>query len=362
MESMVQLDSLSHVVIQGLELTGGNYIVQLWGNANHIWVRDCQIHDSGGVLMKSSSDNRVEDCRFERIGSEVLNTGDAIHVRDGSHRNVFVRNTFADMGHGAIGDGFRDSTEASCLHNVIAYNDICNPWSSGIVLSGKAHASLIEHNRIHGMADGSGPNYARPGIALTVSNCIVRFNDVYENGSFGLTLEGRPFNGYNMDGCGNHIYQNTFWNNARGGVQFFQKADGRVADNQIENNIFWNTQPLPGDGRSNAIIAELQHSGPHRVWPRGSFNENIVRNNILPEGEHPVTFVRKEGTSVLTLRAAESTFPGWEQNRQVDPLLTAPEAGDLTLGPDSPAIDAGRPVKDVTYRGTAPDLGAHEAR
>jgi hypothetical protein len=69
LEAMVQLDSLSHVVLDGLELTGGEYIVQLWGKASHIWLRNLYVHDSGGVLMKASSYNRVEDCRFERIGS-----------------------------------------------------------------------------------------------------------------------------------------------------------------------------------------------------------------------------------------------------------------------------------------------------
>jgi len=358
MESMVQLDSLSHIVIQGLELTGGNYIVQLWGDANQIWLRDLYIHDSGGVLMKSSSDNRVEDCRFERIGNEARNTGDAIHIRDGSHRNVFVRNTVAYAGHGAIGDGFRDSTEASCLHNVIAYNDIFNPWSSGIVISGKAHATLIEHNSVHGMADGSGSNYARSGISLTVSDCIVRYNDVYDNGAFGLTLEGRPFNGYNMDGCRNHIYHNTFWNNARGGVQLFQKANGRVADNLIENNIFWNVEPLAGDGQSNAIIAEIQHSNPHRIWADGSFNGNIFRHNILPLGEHPISFVRRGDITIMSM--AEAAFDGWARNLQIDPLLSDPADGDFTLRPGSPVIDAGLPISGMPHTGSAPDLGAHE--
>jgi len=146
-------------------------------------------------------------------------------VRDGSQRNVFVRNTFAFMGHSAVGDGFRDSTEAFCLNNVVAHSDIYNPWESDITFSGKAHASLIEHNQFHGMADGSGPNYPRSGISLTVSGCVVSFNDVYGNGRFGITLEGRPFNGYNMNGSSNHIYHNTFWNNAGG--RAVHPAEGR---------------------------------------------------------------------------------------------------------------------------------------
>jgi hypothetical protein len=65
-------------------------------------------------------------------------------------------------------------------------------------------------------------------------------------------------------------------------------------------------------------------------------------------------------SSPYTLEEAQARLPGWEKNLRGDPLFTNAGAFDFSLQTGSPAIDAGRPIAGVSFRGAAPDLGAVE--
>src|SRR5678815_1170096 len=179
--------------------------------AHHNTLRNLNVHDAGGSLIVQASDNRVEDSRFERIGNEASNGGDAIFLAQGANRNQLVRNRFLSAGHGAIWLSYWSASDATNDDNVIAYNDIANPWASGLGLNGTANRTLVECNTIHHTANGSGVNYARDGVEIEGTNNVVRFNTIYSTGASGLSLEGRTFGGRVQNARGNHIYNNTFY-------------------------------------------------------------------------------------------------------------------------------------------------------
>jgi uncharacterized protein YjdB len=361
---IVWLDGVSHIVLDGLELKNEVYTVQMDG-ASQNWLRNLYIHDVGsvGIMINGGADNRIEDSRIERTGSESNNSGEGIFIHNGADRNRIVRNTIAYGGHGVIWISYTSSGEPTSDDNVIEANDLSNPWASGLGLNGKTNRTIVQCNRIHDAADGSGVNYARAGIEVEGTGNIIRFNEVYHNGRQGLTIQGRSFGGFLQNAVGNQVYQNTFWQNGVDGyesIELIQMDMGNVQDNVIENNIFWGDVGFLWNGKRWAITANLYQSS--RVWAAGSANGNIVRNNIFPTGQTLFLIIRNPNNAEYTLAQAEATFSGWQLSRQLDPLFVNMAARDVRLQSGSPAIDAGRVIAGIPYLGLAPDLGAHELR
>jgi hypothetical protein len=363
-ESIIWLEDVSHVVVDGLELRN-EIEVALIRNASNIWLRNLYIHDAdGGVHIESGSDNRLEDSNIQRIGNEAANTGEAVFLNDGSHRNAIVRNTIAYAGHGLIWVSFLSETEPTSDDNVIERNDLSNPWASGLGLNGKTNRTVVQCNRIHDAADGTGANYARAGIEVEGTANVIRFNEVYHNGRQGITIQGRDdFGGVLQNAVGNHVHNNTFWQNGVDGfesVELIQIGAGNVLNNIIENNIFWGDAGLLYDGSRYSVTANLYNA--NSVWATGNANGNIVRNNIFPTGQSVFLIIRNPNNSEYTLAQAEATFNGWQQGKQVDPMFVNMAAGDVRLQTGSPAIDAGRIITGIPYLGAGPDIGAHELR
>ena len=354
------LDGLSHIVVDGFELTNEYEAVDVRYGANNIWLRNLYIHDAGyGIHLVQASDNRIEDSRLERSGSELANSGEGIFIQDGSNRNHIVRNTISYAGHGALWISFQNAAEATSDDNVIERNDFSNPWASGMGLSGKAQRTTVQCNKLHDTANGSGPNYARSNIEVDGIANIIRYNEIFRGGAQGITLQGRTFNSFTQNSVGNQVYQNTFWQNGAESVQLLEKDVGNVQNNIIENNIFWHDAGF-SYGSVYAITSDLYHSS--NPWPNATANGNIVRNNIVPTGQQMMLVIRTTANESYSLAQAQATLAGWANNLQVDPLFVNESIGDVRLQNTSPAIDAGIIISGVPYLGLFPDLGAHELR
>lgn len=346
---IVWLDGLSHIVVDNLELRNEVEPVVIRNGSHNIWLRNLFIHDAGssGVHIRNASDNRIEDSRIERVGTEEANAGEGIFVQDGAHRNVIVRNTVAFAGHGAVWISYQAATEPVSADNVIERNDISNTWASAVGVNGKAKRTLLQCNRIHDTADGSGVNYARAGIEVEGDSNVVRYNEVFRSGAQGITLQGRTLFGFTQSATNNRIYNNTFWQNGRrttgGGLeslQLIQMDNGNVRDNTIENNIFWHDWGFTNDGVVYAMTVDLYHAGV--PWLSGSANGNVVRNNIFPAEQTLLLVInRTSANASYTVAQAQSTFAGWSGNLQSDPLFLDEAAGDVRLQPGSPAAAMG---------------------
>jgi uncharacterized protein YjdB len=365
---IVWLDGMSHIVVDGLELSNEAEIAVLRSGTNNVWLRNLYIHDGGstGIHLVSASDNRIEDSRIERIGSEANNAGEGIFIQNGSHRNRIVRNTIAYAGHGDVWISYQSASEATSDDNVLESNDFSNPWASGIGLNGKTNRTIVQCNRIHHTADGTRVNYPRAGVEIEGNGNIVRFNEIFRNGAEGVTIQGRTFAGFVQNATNNQVYNNTLWQNGNGAggyasLQFIQMDAGNVQNNVVENNIFWHDQGFAYGGLVYAVTADVYHA--NTPWPTGTINGNIVRYNLISTGQAMLLTIRNAPSNEsFSLASAQSTLAGWTANLQLDPLFVSEAADNVTLQTLSPAIDVGRILTGIPYLGIAPDLGAHELR
>ena len=343
------LDGLSHIVVDNIELRNETEPVVIRNGSNNIWLRHLYIHDAGssGIHLRNATDNRIEDTRIERVGTEADNAGEGIFLQDGSNRNAIVRNTVSFAGHGALWISYQTGSEQQSSDNVIERNDISNTWASALGVNGKAKRTLIQCNRVHDTADGSGVNYARAGVEIEGDSNVVRYNEIFRSGAQGITLQGRTLFGFTQSATNNRIYNNTLWQNGRRvsgggteGLQMIQMDNGNVRNNTIESNIFWDDVGFTYDGATYALTADLYHSTV--PWVTGSANGNIIRNNVFPHDETLLLIVRSVSPNEsYTVSKAQSTFAGWVGNLQADPLFVDEAAGDVRLQSASPAPSMG---------------------
>lgn len=360
----VWLDSREHIVVDGFELHNMPNSVLMRFNSNHNWIYDLNIHDAGGIIISNGDDNRIEGSTITRVGNEASNAGDAIFIQDGSDRNIVVRNSVSYGGHGTIWISFQNAAEATANDNVIAHNDTFNPWASGMGLNGKAVRTIMECNKMRLSADGTGINYARGGLEIEGQDNIVRYNEIFRNGAFGLTIQGRTFAGFLQNASGNQVYGNTFWRNGNASIQLVQRDAGTVRNNVIENNIFWNDAGLLDQGTRYNVLLDMFNANADNILPAGDFGGNIVRHSILPS-DQMVLMIRKAGdggNTAYTIAQAMTTLAGWTNLLTVDPLFTNEAANNVILLDASPAIDFGRIIAGQNFLGPAPDIGAREKR
>jgi hypothetical protein len=344
---IVWLDGVSHIVVEGLELVNEGTAIAMRSGANNNWIRNVYMHDIGsvGVHLITASSNRIEDSRIERVGNEARNTGEGIFIQDGANRNAIVRNTIRNAGHGALWISYQNASEAPSEDNHVERNDFSNPWASGLGMNGKTNRTIVQCNRIHDTADGRGVNYARAGIEVEGDGNIIRFNEIFRSGATGLTIQGRSSAGFTQNATNNRVYQNTFWENGRGGtgaesVQLIQKDVGEVRGNVIEHNIFWHDTGLPADGTRYAVAADLYHATV--PWVPGTTNGNVVRTNVFPMGQELLLVIRNgPANDVYSALRAQSVLGGWSDNIQTDPLFVDEAAGDVRLQSQSVASKLG---------------------
>ena len=360
----VWLDSREHIVVDGFEVHGVANSVLMRFNSNNNWILNLNIHDAGGIIISNGDDNRVEGTTITRVGSEAANAGDAIFIQDGSDRNIVVRNRVSYAGHGTIWVSFQGASEATANDNIIAHNDTFNPWASGMGLNGKAVRTIVECNKMYLSADGTGVNYARGGLEIEGQDNIIRYNEIFRNGAFGITIQGRTFAGFLQNASGNHVYGNTFWRNGNASIQFVQRDAGTVRNNIIENNIFWNDAGLADQGTRYGVLLDMFNANSNNILPAGDFGGNIVRHNILPP-DQLVLMIRKAGdggNTAYTLTQAMAVLAGWINLITQDPQFINEAANDVRLLDASPAIDFGRQIPGQNFLGVGPDLGAREKK
>jgi hypothetical protein len=53
-QNVVEINGSSHLVVRGLEFTGGSHGIRLI-NSNHITIEDCEVHETGDVAISANS-------------------------------------------------------------------------------------------------------------------------------------------------------------------------------------------------------------------------------------------------------------------------------------------------------------------
>ena len=149
-----------------------------------------------------------------------------------------------------------------------------------------------------------------------------------------------------------YVLHNTFWTDrlADGGAQFASTGSSTEAF-YLRNNIIRATHFAFVVPRAAGAWDEDSNYFFTTDPARGlSFNGVVYRENVQ-------SYRSASGQGARTNRAAAFS---------TDLPLVSPESGDVRLPPDSPLIDAGVPVPNVSdrrgvdYQGDAPDIGDEE--
>jgi hypothetical protein len=359
-----------HIVVDGVEITGTSSPFAVLGG-HDVWLRNVNIHDNGGSgkLLDKAEGNRIEDSVITGCGTNGSNTW-CLNIGDGASRNVITRSKIGTSGSTAI--WMHANAAAPGEENVISYNDIANDWAQNILLIGGSRKTLVECNRIRNAGIAAKEGYYVPSFQIQSDDNVVRYNLVYDN-----KLEAISFWSYGdetstSDARRNHVYGNTIFRNGGPAIRILQKGSSKIGDNIIENNIIWGGNKVRdshwfSNDTDWKIVVDMWHvQPPFTPWPAGSFNGNIIRNNIIGKdgadvGKGWLNIFNYTSGKRYTLTEAQAAFPeALIGNLEVDPQFVDEKANDFHAAPSSPARDKGRPIEGRPFVGSAPDIGRYE--
>ena len=336
----IHLNGRSFIVVHGLHFNNVDEFFWLENGANNNTIQFCvfdggrNVAWSGSRIFRNSTHNWIHHCQFSNYGyynrddiGSILDIGDEESRTDYSNFNVLEDNVFFHGGHHILG--------VFSMYNVVRRNYFHNePWSRGTadsdrgaVLYGNRSVycagypdnsgqNLFEHNRIAYSADPP-DNIGAPGMALSTSYNIVRFNEFYFNNRAGLSMT--VTSSYYSDIVHNKIYNNTF----------------------LANGL--NTEDP--DDHMNSAIGFGFYGGNFRI------EYNSIKNNIF--FEHRVPF----GSYKVDLDEQDIDF-NWNGDQEGDPQFAHadampgdpmdPDYPDLSLLAHSPCRDAGTFLTTIT--------------
>jgi parallel beta-helix repeat protein len=332
---------------------------------------------SGAVVLRGARNCVIEKCRVVNVG------GYGIELLDGSRANHIVRCEVTSTGAGGIkltGGDARSPEPRRTGGNRITDNHLHKlgrVFHSGAgVLLMHADNNVVAHNHIHdlyytgvsvGWVWGYGPSVARGNK--------IEFNRIHDVGQKMLSDMGGVYLLGVSPGTvvrGNVIHDIDAWNYGGWGIYTDEGSSGIL----IENNLVYRTKTggfHQHYGKDNVVrnnifalarLAQVERSRmePHRSF---TFERNIIyyKDGVLLDKnwqddkfalDHNV-YWNAAGRPVLF--PGKLTFEAWrkrgfDKNSIIaDPLFRAPEQGDFTLAPDSPARKVGFEPWDLEKAG-----------
>ena len=172
--------------------------------------------------------------------------------------------------------------------------------TDGIIPHNNVHRGLIEYNEIHGMLDsysapGNSDDLGEDGIDLkaeqytTVSDVIIRYNNIYDNNQGGITVHGAGVD--NTYIYGNKL-KNNYWHHGlwigRGAGNTFVWSN-IINKNRNSGIAIYDTDPYTDGDPSNVniwnnSIVDNGYGGSNDnagIYPAGVDDNCLIKNNIL---------------------------------------------------------------------------------
>ncbi len=287
----VYLNGKTYIVIRGIHFSNMDEFLWLQ-NSSHNTIEYCvfdggrNVGWSGSRIFANSMFNWIHHCQFSNYGyydsndnGSILDIGDEESRTDYSNYNLLEDNVFFHGGHHILG--------IASMYNVIRRNYFHNePWSMGTsgsdrgaILYGNRNVyfsgypdnsgrNLFEENRV-GYAADPPDNVGAPGMALSTSYNIVRFNEFFYNNRAGLAMTATS--SYYSNIVHNKIYNNTF---------FYNGLNKEDPDDHMNSGIGFGLYSGPLIIKFNTIKNNVLYK--HRV-PYGYYhvdlNEQYIENN-----------------------------------------------------------------------------------
>ena len=261
---------------------------------------------------------------------------------------------------------------AGCSDVVVSDHRVTHSAGYGIQAIGSARitieGNIVSDGALHGIGatQGSSACVIRNNESFRNADPdIRRANGIYLHGSTGTTLYGNRLHD-NQDsgvqfsgGANNSIsYNNRSWNNGDHGYDHLD-ASGTVHVNDIASGNLKDGFSIEGDSPNTQMfncigVNNGTTTDEFNLWVNDPSSVGFVSDyNIFWNANDQEPF--KFGTTKYATLAAYQAASGQDaHSRQADPKFVNGPAGDFTLAPGSPGIDAGTaaapswPPTDVT--------------
>ena len=393
----VYIENAQYLEINNLEITNTNgnddYQGDLWGiysdinisggmDANHIFIRNCYIHDvngkvatktTGGIFIEASA---AEPSRYNdlRIENNVIENVGGLGIGNSANRN-YAR--------------IDSSPRYASLQYQIRGNKISNTGRNNVIIRVTDYA-LVEYNTL---ANSSRYDTGHSIFNFHTENVVIQYNEAYGNQGPGSKDRGAYDADYNAK---NTFFQYNYSHDNFWGFAIMKKAINEnpvfrynISENDSKAVLFYGFESLTemtgAQFYNNTIYlgpginVTMFGSGEHA---RTAINTNFY-NNIFYAVDSGSNIGSYDSSSVNFKNNLFYNFPTVGTNAiTADPRLINPNSGEqdidwsnypnvLTgyrLHPDSPCIDAGTVISNnggidfwgVSLYNGAPDIGACE--
>ena len=376
----VQLGSGSrYITVEGFEIHGAYRVVEIVGSS-YITIRNCTMFGGRGNYSGFSLDGAsycvIQNNYYDRqdpdgssdIGDDPTG-GDGLRLIGNSNHNLIEGNTVTRCEHVGMASSFSKS-DVYQSYNIWRNNTAYKNHTNFGLIDG-VQRCLFENNRGYymGLVWTGGNGWC---LQFTGTNCIVRFNTLYDDtgtvyidrqwpGTVG-TMTGSA-NGSTPSLQYNRVYNNTVYGETdqtewkKDGWRWENYRTGQIeSDNAFKNNI------VAGAGAN-----QINDIDDYQSY--GSMNNRYEGNLLYGVNGQPV-LVRYEysgGNSILTLEEVKRSKPDqWTgTNKEGDPqFVNAVGQGpgkDFALRPGSPAIDAGVHLTTAASAGSGTTLVVSDA-
>lgn len=323
-----------------------------------------EVSNSGAIIIASGNtggqDGIITNCTFTEMNCDPVWVHDTPNVEIGYCTMTKIAEYAGDIASDGI--QFEDSYGTTPNSDGFYIHDNTITMGANVVkgcilvnsaFSGASSSGIIERNVC------TGGNY---GVAVHASDVIVRNNTLLDQSSAfggGIHVDSSGIAIDNVD-----IYQNLIANSDHAGI-IVQGTGTARTDWNIWNNTIVNCAwagvhidaPIDGEFKNNIIWTTGSYTNAaYKVTTIGAGGWDSDYNLIGPEAANFIDFT---GTDYATLAAYVAGKSKDAHSLKDDPLLTNPGSGDFTVGPTSPAINAGVNV-GLAYNGSAPDIGYYE--
>ncbi|MFM7135470.1 MAG: right-handed parallel beta-helix repeat-containing protein, partial [Planctomycetota bacterium] len=326
----VALEGARHIAFRDVAVMHvGRYAVGLGGGCRECILERSELVDlgGGGVLVGTTGGGQSWDVPGREGGGDDV-TGNVIRdcsILHGGRLHPAAVGVW--IGHAS------HTTVEHCEIADLTYTGVSVGWNWGYAPT-RAHHNRILRNRIHHLGHGvlsdMGGVYTlgvSPGTV--VEGNVIHDITSHDYGGWGLyTDEGST---------GIVLRNNLVYRTSSGG---FHQHYGR--DNTIENNVFaaardWQLQRTKVEDHTSFVFRRnlvwWNSAAPlvHGDWTKGL----VTEHNGYWNAAGPVRFPGE-------LKLADRQAAGQDEGSiEADPKFAAPEAGDFTLAPDSPALALG---------------------
>lgn len=365
-EAVISLDKAAYVILEGLEIRGGRHGVTV-NSSNHIRIINCDISGWGRIgTQRFDKDGKY----YEGDERRAINYDAAVNINYSS--NVTVERCYAHDPRGSANPwAFSHPTGPNAVAirskggTVIRYNDFigsdCHRWNDCIegIANEKEDGGFHHDADIYGnmLALGNDDGVELDGgqmnirtwynkiegflCGISTAPCFLGPSYIFRNLIVNL---GDELN------CANLAFKNIYSECGTGRIYFFNNT---VYADAVGFSKYGDKGELPkelvkGFSRNNLMYCSGELISPGMFKRRSDFDHDLLfsDNPELP----------------LDLKALAAH--GAEKHGVIgkNPRLKNIPAGDFSLKPDSPAIDAGTVVPGFveTFSGKAPDIGAFE--